>query len=184
MCSRARTALASLQPWWSLDQSAWVRGCRCRAPTHHLKPRALPSEWPFPGFVARTIAKFPDAGVCHVEEARVLEEEDGYTFLDVRTKQEYEYRIAGSVNVPIITATWRFEKGKPAKVPDPQAANLDFVNQVQAKFPTKSTKLIICCSDGRTRTLSALRALDAAGYTHLVGMKNGACGHRPPPPLL
>ena len=112
----------------------------------------------------------------------MLEEEDGYTFLDVRTKQEYEYRIAGSVNVPIITATWRFEKGKPAKVPDPQAANLDFVNQVQAKFPTKSTKLIICCSDGRTRTLSALRALDAAGYTHLVGMKNGACGHRPPPP--
>ena len=131
------------------------------------------SEWPFPGFVARTIAKFPDAGVCHVEEARVLEEEDGYTFLDVRTKTEHEYRIAGSVNVPIINAVWRFEKGKPAKVPDPQTVNADFVKQVEAKFPNKATKLIITCSDGRTRTLSALRALDAAGYTHLVGMKNG-----------
>ena len=51
--------------------------------------------------------------------------------------------------------------------------NADFVKQVEAKFPNKATKLIITCSDGRTRTLSALRALDAAGYTHLVGMKNG-----------
>ena len=65
--------------------------------------RCILPEWPFPGFIARTIAKFPDAGVCHVEEARVLEEEDGYIFLDVRSKTEYEYRIAGSVNSAFAT---------------------------------------------------------------------------------
>jgi len=131
------------------------------------------SEWPFPGFIATTIAKFPDAGVCHPEEARVLEEEDGWTFLDVRTKQEYEYRIAGSVNIPIINAVWKFVKGESSKLPDPQTLNADFVKQVEARFPDKKTKLIITCSDGRMRTFSALRALDAAGYTNIVGMKNG-----------
>lgn len=32
---------------------------------------------------------------------------------------------------------------------------------------------VITCSDGRVRTLSALQALDEAGYTHIVGMSGG-----------
>lgn len=54
------------------------------------------------------MAKFLDAGVCTVEEGRVLNAEDGYVFLDVRSKTEHEYKIQGSVNVPLINATWRF----------------------------------------------------------------------------
>ena len=71
------------------------------------------AEWPFPTFIKETVAKFPDAGVCSVEEGRVLNAEDGYTFLDVRSKVEHEYKIQKSVNVPLINATWRF--GAPAE---------------------------------------------------------------------
>ena len=133
--------------------------CRCCA------------EWPFPTFIKRTLEKFPEAGVCSVDEARVLNAEGDYTFLDVRSKTEYEYKIAGSVNIPIINATWKFDAVEKRKVPA-QTVNADFVKQVAAKFKPDA-KLIITCSDGRTRSMSALQALDEAGYTNIVGMRGG-----------
>ena len=54
--------------------------------------------------------------------------------------------------------------------------NENFVKAVEAAVPDKATKLIIVCSDGRVRTLSALRALDDAGYTAIVGMRGGYNG--------
>jgi rhodanese-related sulfurtransferase len=129
---------------------------------------------PFPTFIKSTLAKFPDAGVCSVEEARVLNEEGGYTFLDVRTKTEFEYKITNSVNVPIINAAWRFDAAAKCKLPT-QSVNADFVKQVQAKFKPDA-KLIITCSDGRTRSMAALSALDDAGYANIVGMRQGYNG--------
>ena len=129
---------------------------------------------PFPTFIAKTLAKFPDAGVCTVEEARVLNEEGGYTFLDVRSKTEFEYKITGSVNVPLINATWKFDSVAKRKVPQ-QTVNADFVKQVQAKFKPDA-KLIVTCSDGRIRSMAALSALDDAGFTNIVGMRQGYNG--------
>ena len=57
------------------------------------------------------------------------------------------------------------------KVPT-QTANSEFVEQVKAKFP-QDAKIVILCSDGRLRTMAALRALDEAGFTKIVGMKGG-----------
>ena len=127
-------------------------------------------EWPFPSFIARTLAKFPDAGVCSVEEARALNEEarlchylsvllhsppvtpltpltpcqDGYTFLDVRSKTEFEYKIAFSVNIPLIHAVFKFDPETKKKVPH-QSVNASFVKEVEAKF-AKDAKLIVTCS--------------------------------------
>lgn len=130
---------------------------------------------PFPQFIEQTLARFPDAGVCDVEEARVLEEEGGYQFLDVRSATEYEYKITPSIHVPLIKAVFRFDSVLKRKVPQ-QTPNVDFVAEVERKVPDKATKLIVMCSDGRTRTLSALQALDEAGYTHIVGMRGGYNG--------
>ena len=121
-----------------------------------------------------TLAKFPDAGVCTCDEARVLNAEGGYTFLDVRSKTEYEYKITGSVNIPIINATWKFSAEKKRKIPD-QTVNRDFVAQVEKKF-AKDAKICVVCSDGTTRSMAALRALDAAGFVNLVGMRQGYNG--------
>jgi rhodanese-related sulfurtransferase len=134
----------------------------------------LPAEWPFPNFIKRTLEKFPDAGVCTVDEARVLNHEGGYDFLDVRTETEHEYRIAYSVNVPIITGQWRFNTEAKCKLPQ-QAVNADFVAQVSTVF-AKDAKIIVVCSDGRVRCLGALQALDEAGFTNLVGMRGGYNG--------
>jgi rhodanese-related sulfurtransferase len=112
---------------------------------------------------------------CHTSHtSHSLSCQDGYTFLDVRSKTEYEYKIAFSVNVPLLHAVFKFDPETKKKVPH-QSVNASFVKEVEAKF-AKDAKLIVTCSDGRTRTLSALQALDEAGFTHIVGMKNGYNG--------
>lgn len=98
---------------------------------------------PFPTFIDQTLAAFPDKGVANVEEARVLEEEGGYQFLDVRSKNEYEYKITPSVNIPIINAVFKFDAVAKRKVPQ-QTANATFVADVEKRFPDKSTKLSAC----------------------------------------
>lgn len=104
----------------------------------------------------------------------MLNAEGGYTFLDVRSKTEYEYKITGSVNIPIINATWKFSSEKSRKIPD-QTVNKEFIKQVQAKFKPDA-KICVVCSDGNNRSMAALRALDGAGYVNLVGMRQGYNG--------
>lgn len=58
------------------------------------------------------------------------------------------------------------------KVPQ-QTPNPNFVADVLKAGLKQDTKIIVVCSDGRTRALAALRALDAAGFTNLVGMRQG-----------
>lgn len=45
--------------------------------------------------------------------------------------------------------------------------------QLEAKFPDKETKFLVSCATGRTHSISALIALDEAGYENLVGLKGG-----------
>jgi len=110
-----------------------------------------------------------------LQKAHAALRQGGYVFLDVRSKPEYEYRISPSLHVPIVNAVYRFDTALKRKVPQ-QTINAQFVQGVEATVPDKATKLIVTCSDGRVRTLSALRALDEAGYTNLVGMRGGYNG--------
>jgi rhodanese-related sulfurtransferase len=110
------------------------------------------------------------------EAAALLAPGRGFACLDVRSADESTYNINGAVNVPIIAAKWRFDASLKRRVPT-QTPNAGFLAAVAARFPDKTgTKLVIMCSDGRTRTLAALRALDGAGYTCLIGLRGGFNG--------
>ena len=45
--------------------------------------------------------------------------------------------------------------------------------QVEKRFPDKEAKLMIACSNGTQYSISALEALDEAGYINLIGLKGG-----------
>jgi len=54
-----------------------------------------------------------------------------------------------------------------------QTKNPDFITKVNQIFPDKKAKIIVACSDGRGRAIQALEALDAAGYSNIVGLRGG-----------
>merc|ERR1712232_314673 len=135
-----------------------------------------PGEYPDPDFMADVVRRFPEAGVCTVKEARVLLEE-GYTWLDVRTDQEWdEGHIPEGIaeHVPLIIAgSRRFDSETGTRVFKDQKANPSFIRNVQDIFPNKDAKILVACSDSRSRAMMALEALDEAGYTNIVGIKGG-----------
>lgn len=55
-----------------------------------------------------------------------------------------------------------------------QEANANFIEDVKAAGFTQDSKILVCCSDGRQRSIMALMALDDAGFTNIVGLKGGA----------
>ena len=112
------------------------------------------------------------------EAAALLQPGGGFACLDVRSADEHTYKIAGAVNVPIIHATWRFDAASKRRVPS-QTPNAAFLDDVAARFlggAKGMQQLVVMCSDGRSRTLAALRALDGAGYATLVGLRGGFNG--------
>eukprot|EP00746_Dinoflagellata_sp_MGD_P007650 gnl/MRDRNA2_/MRDRNA2_115179_c0_seq1.p1 gnl/MRDRNA2_/MRDRNA2_115179_c0~~gnl/MRDRNA2_/MRDRNA2_115179_c0_seq1.p1 ORF type:complete len:345 (+),score=83.18 gnl/MRDRNA2_/MRDRNA2_115179_c0_seq1:79-1113(+) len=134
-----------------------------------------PGEYPDPDFMREVEGKFPDAGIADGFEARALLAM-GYTWLDVRTPIEYgEGSVPGAVNIPIVTGSRRFDSETNTRLfkKENQQPNVDFIKEVEKKFPDKSAKLLIACSDARQRAISALEALDEAGYTNIVGVKGG-----------
>ncbi|OGQ04385.1 MAG: hypothetical protein A2W61_07370 [Deltaproteobacteria bacterium RIFCSPLOWO2_01_44_7] len=77
---------------------------------------------------------------------------EGYTYLDVRTVEEFQAGHAkGAVNVPIIL-----------KTPAGREQNPNFLTVVQEKFP-KGTKLVIGCHSGG-RSGMACQVLQPLGY--------------------
>jgi len=90
----------------------------------------------------------------------------GYTYVDVRTVQEFE---AGhpprAVNVPIALAA-----------PGGMAPNPDFVRVMAAAFP-KDARIILGCKSGG-RSMRAAGELLAAGYTELLELRPGWDGAR------
>jgi rhodanese-related sulfurtransferase len=100
---------------------------------------------------------------------QLMQQSPGHVFLDVRTVEEFDAgHPAGSINVPIALR-------------DPSggmAPNPDFVNAVQKQTP-KGTRVFASCMAGG-RSLSALRALESAGYSDLVNVETGWGGKRDP----
>ena len=75
---------------------------------------------------------------------------------------------AGALNVP-----WMHMDARG------RALNEDFVAVVERLFPDKGAKLVLSCQSGN-RSLQALMALEARGYTHLVDQLAGWGGARDP----
>jgi len=134
-------------------------------------------QWPNKPFIASVLDKFPEAGIASAEEARVLFSEAGYEFLDVRSEYEVENdgRCPGAVEIEIIQTRRVFNSESTAvdKKDTIQTINREFMDQLKAAFPSKDAKIIVACSDGRNRAIQTLMALDAEGYTNLVGIKGG-----------
>jgi len=119
------------------------------------------------------VARLADGGVATPREAWALLTRGGFSALDVRTADESSYGITGAANVPLVSAVWRFDAAAKRRAPQAQARNAAFLRDVSRRFPDRAAPLLVHCSDGRGRTLAALRGLEAAGYTRLAGLKGG-----------
>ena len=130
-----------------------------------------------PGFQALVLCEFPNKGTANPDEARVLWELAGYDVLDVRSALERDDRGSitaqtGSVHIPMFSAQ-KVDDAEAGAGGGAQVVNPAWMEQVRARFPEAQSKIIVMCSDGRERTHQALEALDAEGYTNLVGLKGG-----------
>ncbi len=95
------------------------------------------------------------------QEAQELITKQGYSYVDVRSVQEFEGgHPEGSYNVPLLDA------GPAGMVP-----NGDFVAVMGKAFP-KDAKLVVGCLAGG-RSAKACAALESAGYTNLVDQRAG-----------
>lgn len=106
--------------------------------------------------------------VTNQEAHDLLQAEDGYTYVDVRSIAEFANgHPAGSLNVPV------FHREPVGMVPNP-----DFVTVMEAHFP-RDTKLLIGCQSGQ-RSLRAAEALIAAGFQDVSNVKGGYGGVKDP----
>jgi rhodanese-related sulfurtransferase len=86
----------------------------------------------------------------------------GYTYVDVRTTQEFEAgHPAGALNMPIAHR---------------EGPNPDFIPAMKANFPLDA-KIVVGCKTGG-RSLRAASALVAAGFTNVVEQRAGWEGSR------
>ena len=96
----------------------------------------------------------------------LLDGDEAYTYIDVRSMQEYEAgHPASSLNIPIM------HKEAMGMVP-----NTDFVPVVEKHF-ARDAKLILGCQMGG-RSTRAAQALVAAGFTDVSNVMGGFGGAR------
>lgn len=131
------------------------------------------NQWPEPEFTAAVLEAFPDQGLANVEEARVLYE-SGWTYLDVRSEFEVDEsgKVKNSVNVPFVIIKRVFDPETKERIIKKED-NPDFIKLMEKRFPNKSAKLLVGCSNGRAYSVDALEALDEAGYENLAWLKGG-----------
>ena len=98
------------------------------------------------------------------EEARtLLDSGEGYTYLDVRSEEEFaEGHVPEAVNIPIAVKN----PMGPGLVPNP-----DFISEVEEQFE-KDRKIITACLRGG-RSMRAAMMMLADGYTEIVDMRGG-----------
>lgn len=100
-------------------------------------------------------------------EAFELVQEQGYALLDVRSVPEFEAgHPAGALNVP-----WMHIDARG------RALNPEFVEIFERHFPDKGAKVVLACQGGN-RSMQAIGALAARGYTELVDQRAGWGGVR------
>lgn len=96
-------------------------------------------------------------------------ETEGYRLLDVRSVAEFEAgHPAGALNLPWMHIDTHG-----------RALNPDFVATFERVFPAKAAKVVLSCQSGN-RSMQALVALEARGYTALVDQRAGWGGVRDP----
>ena len=98
-------------------------------------------------------------------EAKRLIDEEGYTYLDVRTVEEFEASHAdGAANIPVVFAG--------------MAPNPNFLPVVQANYPTDARLVVACRSGGRSARAADI--LTRAGYESVANMDGGFHGRYDP----
>jgi len=98
------------------------------------------------------------------EEAQVLLDGQGYSYLDVRSVPEFEMgHPAGAYNIPLA------HLGPAGMTP-----NFDFLTVVQKTFP-KDAKLVVGCKSGG-RSLQAATILLSSGFTDVIDQRSGFGG--------
>jgi rhodanese-related sulfurtransferase len=100
------------------------------------------------------------------QEARdLMEGDEQYTYLDVRSVPEFEAgHPAGAINIPLM----HFNPGVG------MTPNQDFLDVVEANLP-KDAKLLIGCKSGG-RSAHACELLSQAGYTDVANVRGGFGG--------
>ena len=97
-------------------------------------------------------------------EARALLEGENWSYLDVRTVEEYEAgHVPGAFNIPLLHAT-----------PAGMQPNPDFLAVVEHAF-SKNARLVVGCKVGG-RSARACDLLASAGFTSLANMDGGFSG--------
>ena len=103
------------------------------------------------------------------EAKALLEGPEGWTYVDVRTEEEYRAGHAtGAWNVPFAV---RDASGR-------MALNADFAAVMRAAFPPDA-RLVLGCASGM-RSQGACELLESEGYTNLVNLAHGFLGQRDP----
>jgi rhodanese-related sulfurtransferase len=91
-----------------------------------------------------------------------------YTLLDLRSEQEQLGRSLRSgkyreiLNIPL------FNVRAGTQEPNPK-----WIEQVKAALPSADAKILVMCSDGRSRTQQAMDLLAAEGYRTVAGVQGG-----------
>jgi len=100
--------------------------------------------------------------ISPVEAAQKLS--DGWTYVDVRTTQEFEAgHPAGAMNVPIAHR---------------EGPNPDFIRVMRSNFAVDA-KVVVGCKSG-ARSARAAQALAAEGFTNVLDQRAGWDGARGP----
>lgn len=98
------------------------------------------------------------------EAKALLDSQQGWVYLDVRSVDEFHVGHAGGAwNIPIM------HRG-----PMGMSPNADFASVVLKAFP-KGTKFVVGCASG-IRSLRACDVLESSGYEHLVNLEGGYMG--------
>ncbi len=103
-----------------------------------------------------------------VRQARELQSNEGYTYVDVRSTPEYDQgHPAGAHNVPLL----HLDPATRQMLPNP-----DFVSVMQACYPPDARLLIGCQMGGRSSRAADILA--ASGYTDVANVLGGFGGAR------
>lgn len=108
------------------------------------------------------MAAAPAKDIAVSEAATLTDSGATWTFLDVRTVEEFSAGHApGAVNIPVAT------KGAAGMVP-----NDGFLQLVRAEFPDKDAWLVVGCKSGM-RSRKACNMMTEDGYQNLVNVAGG-----------
>jgi len=106
--------------------------------------------------------------VTPVEAKKLLEGDEGYIYLDVRTPEEFAAgRPKGAINIPVFFIDTQANT---------KSLNEAFLDVVAAHI-AKDAKVIVGCRSG-ARSAVAQKILDEAGYKHTVNMLGGFSGKK------